>query len=181
MSLEQGSGKHIVLTKWYGSFLSCSEDDSNCSEVFPMSLKNRGHREDWQEQTGAGQAPGGAREGDHSEGPDGLVDLQPPGAAVPPEPHRHTGRSSAGWGVGEERVVSWQTLHLEAVGSVDLLTLRKKLNLGTTQASLHEGSWFESWFGPGSFCGVCVFSLCLCGVLWVPHTVQRLADWSEVD
>lgn len=52
-----------------------------------MSLTNRRHSKDREEQTGVGQTAGGAREGNHSEGSDGLSVLQPPGAAVPPEPH----------------------------------------------------------------------------------------------
>lgn len=52
-----------------------------------MSLKNRSHSKDREEQTGVGQASGGAREGDNSEGPDSLSVLQPPGSRVPPEPH----------------------------------------------------------------------------------------------
>lgn len=84
-----------------------------------MSLTNRCHSNDREEQTGAGQAPGGARERDNSEGPDSLIVLQPPGPAAPPEPHRHTSKSS-------EEVLSWMgssektSIHCFALSAVDM-------------------------------------------------------------
>lgn len=57
-----------------------------------VSLTNRCDSEDGEEQTGAGQAAGGAREGDNRKGPDSVFVLQPRGAAVPPEPHWHPGK-----------------------------------------------------------------------------------------
>lgn len=61
-----------------------------------MSLTHRCHSKDREEQAGAGQASGGARERDNGEGPDSFTVVQPPGTAVPPEPHRHPSKCSAG-------------------------------------------------------------------------------------
>ena len=49
-----------------------------------ISSPNRCNSNNGEEQAGVGQAPGGAGEGDHGEGPDGLSVLHPPGTSVSP-------------------------------------------------------------------------------------------------
>lgn len=56
-------------------------------------MRVRCHNKDGEEQTGVGQAPGGARERNHGEGPDCLAFLHTRGRAAPPEPHRHASKS----------------------------------------------------------------------------------------
>lgn len=52
-----------------------------------MAVITRRYSKDRQEQTGAGQTPGGARERHNREGSDGLFVLHTPRPTAPPEPH----------------------------------------------------------------------------------------------